>query len=188
MTGNRGSTASSFRGRTASPKSHEIVEAYFWGAIITPWALLGEASRRRAQGCNSSCIEEWVGMAMRAPGGAKNWQIWQRHIHIIHFQRIPWPHQIERFWKLSFQSLSNIAGSGRSRISWYQSSMPIDQSNLSVYSQSPMNQQTNGCHCSTFGESAGKQLSQRTISAEHILFQEFLPRFWQTCSTCDREP
>ena len=26
--------------------------------IITPWALLGEASRRRAQGCNSSYIEE----------------------------------------------------------------------------------------------------------------------------------
>ena len=25
-----------------------------------PWALLGEASRRRAQGCNSSYIEEWV--------------------------------------------------------------------------------------------------------------------------------
>ena len=25
---------------------------------ITPWALLGEASRRRAQGCNSSDIEE----------------------------------------------------------------------------------------------------------------------------------
>ena len=28
--------------------------------IITPWALLGEASRRRAQGCNSSDIEEWL--------------------------------------------------------------------------------------------------------------------------------
>ena len=26
--------------------------------VITPWALLGEASRRRAQGCNSSYIEE----------------------------------------------------------------------------------------------------------------------------------
>ena len=115
-------------------------------------------------------------------------QLKNHPVHIIHFQRIPWPHEIERFWKLSFQSLSNIAGLGRSRISWYQSSMPINQSNLSVYSQSPMNQQTNGCHCSTFGESAGKQLSQRTISAEHILFQEFLPRFWQTCSTCDREP
>ena len=43
---------------TASPQIHEIVESYFWGAIITPWALLGEASRRRAQGCNSSYIEE----------------------------------------------------------------------------------------------------------------------------------
>ena len=30
------------------------------GQRITPWALLGEASRRRAQGCNSSYIEEWV--------------------------------------------------------------------------------------------------------------------------------
>ena len=28
------------------------------GREKTPWALLGEASRRRAQGCNSSYIEE----------------------------------------------------------------------------------------------------------------------------------
>ena len=47
---------------TASPQIHKIVESYFWGAIITPWALLGVASRRRAQGCNSSYIEEWVGL------------------------------------------------------------------------------------------------------------------------------
>ena len=51
---------------TASPQIHEIVESYFWGAIITPWALLGEASRRRAQGCKSSYIEEWGGLSLRA--------------------------------------------------------------------------------------------------------------------------
>ena len=43
-----------------SPKSHKIVLAYFWGAIITPWALLGDASRRCTHGCNGSCIKEWL--------------------------------------------------------------------------------------------------------------------------------
>ena len=34
--------------------------------IITPWALLGEASRRRAKRCNTSYIEEWEGRLMVA--------------------------------------------------------------------------------------------------------------------------
>ena len=57
MTGNRVSTVCSCRGQLP-PSTRNFVESYFWGAIITPWALLGEASRRRAQGCNSSYIEE----------------------------------------------------------------------------------------------------------------------------------
>ena len=57
MTGNRVSTVCSCRGQLP-PSTRNFVESYFWGAIITPWALLGEASRRRAQGCNSSDIEE----------------------------------------------------------------------------------------------------------------------------------
>ena len=45
--------------KDVAPQSHKIEATYFWGAIISPWALLGEDSRQRAQGCNSSYIEEW---------------------------------------------------------------------------------------------------------------------------------
>ena len=58
MTGNKATTVSS-----ASPQSHEIVVAYFWGAITTPCPLLGDTSRRRAHGCNSSYIEELAGQS-----------------------------------------------------------------------------------------------------------------------------
>ena len=111
MTGHRGSTLSSCRGHDPlaqhyfrrlcpeiwlgigspqfphavdnSPQVHEIVESYFWGAIITPWALLGEASRRRAQGCNSSYIEEWIDRALSRPG-------WQMSLIYCFFGTFPW--------------------------------------------------------------------------------------------------
>ena len=50
-------------GRARSALAHSESESLGGGErkeIITPWALLGEASRRHAQGCHSSYIEEYL--------------------------------------------------------------------------------------------------------------------------------